>query len=164
MHRTPVGVLALACAAIDDVVAWSLLAVVVAVAVRRHARRLRHDPAAHRGVRAGDVRRGAAAAARGSSRATARPGGSRPDVLAVGAGRAAAVGVRHRGDRHPRHLRRVRVRRGHAARASRALRPSRAAAARAGQRPAPAAGVLRDRRAPGGRARRRADAAWSSCC
>ena len=32
MHRTPVGVLALACAAIDDVVAWSLLAVVVAVA------------------------------------------------------------------------------------------------------------------------------------
>jgi Kef-type K+ transport system membrane component KefB len=33
MHRTPVGVLALACAAIDDVVAWSLLAVVVAVAV-----------------------------------------------------------------------------------------------------------------------------------
>ncbi len=33
MHRTPVGVLALACAAIDDVVAWSLLAVVIAVAV-----------------------------------------------------------------------------------------------------------------------------------
>ena len=33
MHRTPVGVLALACAAIDDVAAWSLLAVVVAVAV-----------------------------------------------------------------------------------------------------------------------------------
>ena len=33
MHRTPIGVLALACAAIDDVVAWSLLAVVVAVAV-----------------------------------------------------------------------------------------------------------------------------------
>lgn len=33
MHRTPVGALALACAAIDDVVAWSLLAVVIAVAV-----------------------------------------------------------------------------------------------------------------------------------
>ena len=33
MHRTPTGVLALACAAIDDVVAWSLLAVVVAVTV-----------------------------------------------------------------------------------------------------------------------------------
>jgi len=31
MHRTPTGVLALACAAIDDVLAWSLLAVVVAV-------------------------------------------------------------------------------------------------------------------------------------
>ncbi|HEX2300882.1 MAG TPA: cation:proton antiporter [Pseudonocardiaceae bacterium] len=31
MHRTPVGVLSLACAAVDDVVAWSLLAVVVAV-------------------------------------------------------------------------------------------------------------------------------------
>ena len=30
MHRTPVGVLALACAAVDDIVAWSLLAVVVA--------------------------------------------------------------------------------------------------------------------------------------
>jgi Kef-type K+ transport system membrane component KefB len=33
IHRLPVGVLALACAAIDDVVAWSLLALVVAVAV-----------------------------------------------------------------------------------------------------------------------------------
>jgi Kef-type K+ transport system membrane component KefB len=33
MHRTGTGVLALACAAIDDVVAWSLLAVVVAVTV-----------------------------------------------------------------------------------------------------------------------------------
>ncbi|MEJ3655641.1 cation:proton antiporter [Actinomycetes bacterium KLBMP 9759] len=31
MHRTSTGVLALACAAIDDVLAWSLLAVVVAV-------------------------------------------------------------------------------------------------------------------------------------
>lgn len=31
MHRTPTGVLALACAAIDDVLAWSLLTVVVAV-------------------------------------------------------------------------------------------------------------------------------------
>jgi Kef-type K+ transport system membrane component KefB len=33
VHRLPIGVLALACAAIDDVVAWSLLALVVAVAV-----------------------------------------------------------------------------------------------------------------------------------
>jgi Kef-type K+ transport system membrane component KefB len=33
MHRIPIGVLALACAAIDDVVAWSLLALVIAVAV-----------------------------------------------------------------------------------------------------------------------------------
>ena len=33
IHRLPIGVLALACAAIDDVVAWSLLALVVAVAV-----------------------------------------------------------------------------------------------------------------------------------
>jgi Kef-type K+ transport system membrane component KefB len=33
MHRIPIGVLALACAAIDDVVAWSLLALVSAVAV-----------------------------------------------------------------------------------------------------------------------------------
>ncbi|MGE0029352.1 cation:proton antiporter [Pseudonocardia sp.] len=32
MQRTPIGVLALACAAIDDVLGWSLLAVVVAVA------------------------------------------------------------------------------------------------------------------------------------
>ncbi len=31
MHRTPVGVLSLACAAVDDVIAWSLLAIVVAV-------------------------------------------------------------------------------------------------------------------------------------
>lgn len=33
IHRIPVGVLALACAAVDDVVAWSLLALVSAVAV-----------------------------------------------------------------------------------------------------------------------------------
>jgi Kef-type K+ transport system membrane component KefB len=33
MHRTPTGVLALACAAIDDVLGWSLLAVAVAVVV-----------------------------------------------------------------------------------------------------------------------------------
>lgn len=33
MQRTPVGALSLACAAVDDVLAWSLLAVVVAVAV-----------------------------------------------------------------------------------------------------------------------------------
>jgi K+:H+ antiporter len=31
MHRTPIGVLSLACAAVDDVIAWSLLAIVVAV-------------------------------------------------------------------------------------------------------------------------------------
>ena len=31
MHRVPTGVLALACAAVDDVLAWSLLAVVVAI-------------------------------------------------------------------------------------------------------------------------------------
>ena len=117
MHRTPVGVLALACAAIDDVVAWSLLAVVVAVAVRRHARGLRHDPAAHRGVRAGDARRGAAAAGAAHG---ALPGGRAPHARRAGRGarRAAAVGVRHRGHRHPRDLRRVRLRRGHAARAS----------------------------------------------
>jgi Kef-type K+ transport system membrane component KefB len=32
MHRTPLGVLSLACAAVGDVIAWSLLAIVVAVA------------------------------------------------------------------------------------------------------------------------------------
>lgn len=31
MHRTPIGVLALACAAVDDIIAWTLLAFVVAV-------------------------------------------------------------------------------------------------------------------------------------
>jgi Kef-type K+ transport system membrane component KefB len=31
MHRVPTGVLALACAAVDDVLAWSLLAIVVAI-------------------------------------------------------------------------------------------------------------------------------------
>ena len=31
MHRTRIGVLTLACAAVDDVLAWSLLAVVLAV-------------------------------------------------------------------------------------------------------------------------------------
>lgn len=33
MHRIPTGVLSLACAAVDDVIAWALLAVVVAVVV-----------------------------------------------------------------------------------------------------------------------------------
>lgn len=33
MHRIPTGVLALACAAVDDVLAWALLAIVVAVVV-----------------------------------------------------------------------------------------------------------------------------------
>jgi len=31
MHRTPIGVLALACAAVDDIIAWTMLAFVVAV-------------------------------------------------------------------------------------------------------------------------------------
>ncbi len=31
MHRTPIGVLSLACAAVDDIIAWTLLAFVVAV-------------------------------------------------------------------------------------------------------------------------------------
>ncbi len=37
MHRTQLGVLVLACAAVDDVLAWSLLAVVVAVAASASA-------------------------------------------------------------------------------------------------------------------------------
>ena len=38
MQRTPLGVIALACAAIDDVVAWTLLALVSAVAAKAGAR------------------------------------------------------------------------------------------------------------------------------
>lgn len=38
MHRTPLGVLALACAAVDDIIAWSLLAAVTAVAEDKSAR------------------------------------------------------------------------------------------------------------------------------
>lgn len=38
MHRTPLGVLALACAAVDDIVAWSLLAAVTAVAENKPPR------------------------------------------------------------------------------------------------------------------------------
>ena len=119
MHRTPVGVLALACAAIDDVVAWSLLAVVVAVAVGGTLAgfgTILLLTAVYALVMLVVVR---PLLARLTERYRAA-GRLTPDVLARGARRAAAVGLRHRGHRHPRDLRRVRLRRGHAARGARA--------------------------------------------
>ena len=116
MHRIPTGVLALACAAVDDVLAWALLAVVVAVVAATSLAGVSADPGASRRsfalVMFGVVR---PAAASGWSTATSGSGGSRPDMLAlvlVGLLRRACV---DRGDRHPLHLRRVRLRRRHAA-------------------------------------------------
>ncbi len=39
MHRTRIGVLALACAAVDDILAWSLLAAVLTVVGEGHLER-----------------------------------------------------------------------------------------------------------------------------
>ncbi len=48
MHRIPTGVLALACAAVDDVLAWSLLAIVVAIVSATSFVRRAPDPRASR--------------------------------------------------------------------------------------------------------------------
>ena len=151
MHRTPIGMLALACAAIDDVIAWTLLAVVVAVAGGRSAgvALVLCLTALYALVMFFVVRPLLA-------RLVARlPRGRAPDARHARGDprRAAALGVRHRGDRHPR----TSSARSSSAPSCRAREPRLTRdvlrAARAGQRAPAAAGVLRRRRAPGRHAR-----------
>ncbi len=103
MHRTRIGVLTLACAAVDDILAWSLLAAVLAVVGEgelgpavgpRADRRLRRGHGAADPSAAGEARRPLPAArATDARRARRRP-----------RGRAGLV-VPDLRDRHPRHLR-----------------------------------------------------------
>ena len=153
MHRIPTGVLSLACAAVDDVLAWALLAVVVAVVVGGDFTGVLEiigysvifalvmflvvRPLLKRLVTC-RARFGADDAGHDGRRPHRDPGQR----------------VGDRGDRHPLHLRGVRLRRRHAAGGRGAADPRDHRPARAGQRAAPAAGVLRRHRA--GRRHRRA--------
>ena len=75
MHRTSTGVLALACAAVDDIIAWTLLAFVVAVVGGQRAARCAAHHRAHRGLRSGDVRAGPARVAQAERPGTPGPAG-----------------------------------------------------------------------------------------
>ena len=113
MTRTPLGVVALTCAAVDDVTAWCLLALVVGV-VQAHAGSALATivltlafiasmfvvvrPIVARLVRAAGERRAVAGRHRAGHRGDARQR------------------ARHRGDRRPRDLRRLPARRRHPAR------------------------------------------------
>ena len=132
MHRTETGALALACAAVDDVLAWSLLAVVIAIAPKPDGIRVGRVVAgrSRRPVRCFRSRGGTAAA--GAAHPRLRTGwqahARNPCRRAVG-----APGLRRhdRLPRHPLHLRRLPVRRGDAPRGRRQApprdpRPSRA--------------------------------------
>ena len=109
LHRTRIGGLALASAAVADVLAWSLLAVVVALAGSSPQWRI----AARHPLRGRDVpgRPAPAAAARACLPAGGPAHSQHPGHLA---GRAAAVLLRHQLDGPALHLRRVPVRGRHA--------------------------------------------------
>ncbi len=141
MTRTPLGVIALACAAIDDIVAWSLLAVVSAIAGYTDEplwEVLAYSAlfiAVMFGVDQAAARR--ATWCRSTSGRPAHPGRAR-----VPARRPDLLGLDHRQDRHPLHLRGVRVRRHRPPRGHPGALPGGSGAARAGQRPAAAADLL----------------------
>ena len=114
MSKSPMGALALTCAAIDDVTAWCLLALVVSIAQARAwdafrtvalTRRVRRDRA--------PGRRAARPAADPADRSFR---GFDPDRSEPRLDRHARLGDDHRVHRHPRLLRRVPVRRDHSAR------------------------------------------------
>ena len=115
MHRTTTGVLALACAAVDDIIAWTLLAFVVAVVQGNgplDVLRIVALTAVFAGIMFGLVRPAAAQAER-----LVPPGRpAHPGHPGRGADRCAGVRLHHRDHRHPRHFRGVHLRRGHAAR------------------------------------------------
>ena len=140
MQSTRIGVLALTCAAVDDVTAWCLLAFVVSVVEgARSAAACCHDrpdPGLHRAMLAG---RAAVAAARvRAAGAPRRRDARRLTIVLVG---AAAVGAGDGVHRHPRHLRRVPARRPHPARVAARARAAAQAGGPRGR--AVAAGVLR---------------------
>ncbi len=114
MLKRPVGALALACAAVDDVTAWFLIALATAVAVAGSGGEVLETIGAGRRLLPRDGLRGPAAARarvdrlrRGRARAR-RLG--RADLR-----RRAAVRLHDRGDRHRADLRRLRDGPGHAA-------------------------------------------------
>ena len=105
MIKRPIGALAIACAAIDDVTAWFLIALATTIAVVGNVRRRRQDD------RRGDRLHAGHGADRAADR---RPHGDRVRRGRADPGRVvrgdhrrrAAVGVRDRGDQHRVHLRR----------------------------------------------------------
>ena len=162
MHRTETGGLALACAAVDDVLAWTILAVVIAIAGGEgHG----HGPdwiiCARGAVRVVRVAGGASGADRADpdvpaqGRADARDHVDRP-------GRVAAVLGSDRVPRRPLHLRRVPLRRDHPARGRRRPAARDPGPARAAVGPPAAPGVLPGRRSRGERPRPRAPRTSSS--
>ena len=112
----PLGVIALACAAVDDVTAWCLLAFVVAVAQAKPSAAARH----RRARRALHRRSCSSWPGPLVARAVRAPGTPRRSVsqgaMAVVFVGAPALDAGHRGGRHPRHLRRLPARRDHPAR------------------------------------------------
>ena len=142
LHRTRIGGIALASAAIADVLAWTLLAVVVAP--RREHRAV--EGAARHPLRRRDV------PARPAPAAPARPGlpeggPAHPEHPGHRAGRAAAVLLRHQLDGPALHLRRVPVRHHHAPRARHGHAGGDPRAPGAAQRRGAAPAVLRGVRA-----------------
>ena len=78
MHRIPTGVLALACAAVDDVLAWSLLAIVVAIVSATSFVGVDPDPGLLDRLRDRDVRGRPPAAQEAGRPTTTASAGSRP--------------------------------------------------------------------------------------
>ena len=117
LQRTPIGTLALTCAAIDDVTAWCLLAFVVSVTQATPGGAIvtvGTDRALHRGDADGRPAIDGGCVAR-----LDRIDAHRRAEPRAGARRGAAVGGRDRVHRHPRDLRRVPARRDHPARQQR---------------------------------------------
>ena len=90
MHRTETGGLALACAATDDILAWTLLAVVIGIAGGEMAGDNQLGRLPRHAVRAADDLRGAAAA-QPVDRRLREGGRAHPAADVHGAARAAAV-------------------------------------------------------------------------
>ena len=162
MSRSLLGSTAIACAAVDDVTAWCLLAVVVAIVKSDRPGRLPADHRPHPAVHRRHALRGPAPGGPHQRRA---PRGRRDGER--GAPRDALrlrlrLGLLHGDDRHPRPVRRLPGRRLHAA----GLRPAPVPPRAAGdlQLGPPAAPLLRlhGPAHPGRPARRRARAGWSA--
>ena len=106
MLKRPVGALALACAAIDDVTAWFLIALATTIAVSGSFGDVAQDDRRGDGLHARDgVRRPAGPRPDGDR---VRRGRTRPERVARGdLRRRADVGLRHRDDQHRGDLRRL---------------------------------------------------------